>query len=121
MIETAVVLNKQGEAIFWHEPEGRENHAIPNSATLWHVLWMRRDDVGGVAHTHPGTGLPSPSFEDITTFSAVDRGLDTHLVWWIASADRLVRMSFQSDGCLVVSKDLSTPAWLAELRRRSRM
>ena len=42
-------------------------------------------DLAGVAHSHPGGGIPTPSWEDLTTFAAVEDGLGQRLVWWIVS------------------------------------
>jgi len=86
-IETGVVLNLHGEPIYWHVPAERSFAFLPDSRDLWDVLWSRRDEVGGFAHTHPGEGMPAPSSTDVTTFGAIESGLGKCLDWWILSSD----------------------------------
>jgi len=88
-IETAVVFDYDMNPIFWHLPIGRTAGSIPDTRTLWEVLMENRDDVFGIAHSHPGTGYPCPSWTDITTFSACELGLGKKLLWPIISENRL--------------------------------
>lgn len=85
MIETALVFDKDGKTIHWHEPPGRNGGALPDSRDLWDVLWENRDRLGGVAHTHPWEGPTSPSQTDLTTFDAVERALGRQLLWPVVS------------------------------------
>jgi hypothetical protein len=90
-IEAGVVIDDDGEALYWHLPHGRSAGGLPDSSDLWwKVFWAQRDRITGFAHSHPGNGLPGPSHEDITTFAAVEQGLGKRLEWYICSADRLV-------------------------------
>jgi len=98
---------------------------IPDSQSLWDFLYENRDRVAGIAHTHPGSGTPSPSWTDLTTFAAVESGLSERpfrrLRWWIASSDRVCVAEWTGPGqhdykCRPLEED---PGWLAELRRRS--
>jgi proteasome lid subunit RPN8/RPN11 len=86
-IEAAVVIGKDGEPLLWHTPNGCGPSRIPDSRDLWLFLWENRDEVLGIAHTHPGSGYPSPSYEDVTTFAAIESGLGRRLVWWILTSD----------------------------------
>ena len=81
MIEVALVFGKSGETLLWHLPPGRSQVYIPDSQDLWAFLWDNRSIIGGVAHTHPWDGEASPSYTDVTTFSAIERGLGVRLVW----------------------------------------
>lgn len=122
MREAAVVINTAGEAIHWHLPVDRTAVAIPDQRSLWEVLWAHREDVLGVAHTHPGAGIPGPSYEDVTTFAPIEAGLGRRLNWWIATSDKLVlirwsgpdRLSYQDRQLVHVE-----PPWLERLRRES--
>lgn len=81
MIEVALVFDKEGKTLLWHLPPGRSQVYIPDSQDLWAFLWDNRSIIGGVAHTHPWDGEASPSYTDVTTFSAIERGLGVRLVW----------------------------------------
>lgn len=122
MREAAVVINTAGEAIHWHLPVDRTAVAIPDQRSLWEVLWDHREEVLGVAHTHPGAGVPGPSYEDVTTFAPIEAALGRRLNWWIATSDKLVlirwsgpdRLSYQDRQLIHVE-----PPWLERLRRES--
>lgn len=121
MRETGVVVDKNGQPIFWHIPGDRTTVALPDNRTLWDVLWDNRLIVQGVAHTHPGSGVPGPSFTDVTTFAAIESSLGRRLDWWIASDDNIIvarwvgpdRLSYRGESLK------TEPMWLAELRRLS--
>jgi len=83
--EAALVFDKWGVPIFWHTPTDRSGGALPDSRSLWEVLWENRADLGGIAHTHPWNGLSGPSHTDVTTFHAVEMGLGKRLVWPIVT------------------------------------
>lgn len=83
--EAGVLIDKSGQPIYWHVPRGRTSTHLPDSRELWDVIWANRDKLGGFAHTHPGDHPPTPSQEDITTFSAIELGLGKRLEWWIAT------------------------------------
>ena len=127
MIETALVFNRQGHALYWHEPPGRTSGALPDSPQLWDVLWEYRNNLGGVAHTHPWDGPTSPSHTDITTFAAVEKGLGTRLIWPIVTITHVNYFSWYSNFSEykeiqhVTFRD--TTGWMQmiiELRRKSR-
>jgi hypothetical protein len=85
MLEAGLVFDFQGGLIHWHLPLDRSGGALPDSRNLWKVLWDNRAILGGVAHTHPWNGSPSPSSTDVTTFAAVEKGLGLKLVWPIVT------------------------------------
>jgi hypothetical protein len=122
MLETAVVIGAQGEALYWHLPTGRSAGALPDSRTLWSVLWSQRDSLQGVAHTHPGSGLPRPSWTDVTTFAACEDGLGRRLRWWIATEDALRCFCWIGPHrfhYIEAPIDPIEPPWLAPLRERT--
>jgi hypothetical protein len=121
MIETAAVIGLDGTVLHWHLPSGRTSGSIPDSRTLWDVLWENRERLAGVAHTHPGGGVPRPSWEDVTTFAAVEAGLGQRLSWWIASASHVVVLRHTGPGRHDYRGPelLDEPPWVAELRRLS--
>ena len=85
MIEAAMVFDKYGWPIHWHQPPGCTEVWIPDSKDLWEVLEENIESLGGLIHTHPGTNEPHPSSEDLTTWAACEAGLGKRLVWPIAS------------------------------------
>ena len=124
-IEVAVVLDLERRPLFWHAPARATAVSLPDSRTLWDVLWANRAAISGVAHSHPGTGEALPSHEDLTTFAAVEAGLGRRLEWWIATADRVRCFAWSGPTRYAYSgrdaaSDRETAEWLAELRARSR-
>lgn len=89
MREAALIFDREGRTIATHTPANRSAGALPNSAVLWTLLWDHREDLGGIAHSHPGRGAPEPSWTDRTTFAAIEAGLATRLHWWIATEDQI--------------------------------
>jgi hypothetical protein len=121
MIEAGVVLDKNG--LVWHLPEGRSASGIPDSRTLWQVLWeaFKADTLLGFAHSHPGSGVPGPSYSDVTTFAAVEAALGKRLDWWITSLDHVILLRWGGPDKLSYRATIVTeaPSWVAELRRLS--
>jgi hypothetical protein len=122
-IEAGVVIDLKGAPLFWHLPEQRTGGSLPDSRQLWDVLWDNRENLLGFAHSHPGSGMPGPSWTDVTTFSAVEKALDKRLEWWIASSDRLIVVRWSGPGDydyagFVIQDE---PAWVVELRAHSLM
>lgn len=121
-IENAVVIGKDGTVIHWHTPEGRTAGHIPDTTELWDVIWKNRDRIRGIAHSHPGRGVPGPSHEDITTFSAIEAALGDRLEWWITSENRAVVLTHCGPGSYDYD---SAPVregtfwWMARLREMS--
>lgn len=123
MREAGVIIDKNGKAIHWHVPGDRTVVALPDSRSLWDILWEHRENVLGFAHSHPGEGIPGPSYTDVTTFSAIEAGLGRRLAWWIASSNALVLVRWLGPSPLtygqvgvVISPE---PDWVTELRRLS--
>lgn len=121
MREAGVVIGGDGEPIFWHSPAARSAVSLPDSRLLWDVLFENRERLSGFAHSHPGGGTPGPSYEDVTTFAAVEAGLGRRLLWWIASADEVVVLWWVGPERLAYARATleEAPTWVAELRRLS--
>jgi hypothetical protein len=125
VIEVAVVLDRERRPLHWHAPADATSVSLPDSRALWDVLWERRRDLCGVAHSHPGGGEPFPSREDLTTFAAVEAGLGLRLEWWITSADEARCFAWSGPTRYAYAgrepaSERETEHWLAELRARSR-
>ena len=121
MLETGVVLSLAGIPLYWHMPTNRTASSLPDNATLWEMIWQYRQIVSGFAHSHPGRGLPGPSYEDVTSFAAIEAALGRRLEWPILSANAMVCCRFVGPhrfdyGRIVVAHE---PAWTHELRLRS--
>lgn len=125
MIETAMVFDRQGRVLHWHEPPGRSSGYIPDTRDLWDVIWVNRAQLGGVAHTHPWNGFPAPSETDLTTFDAVELALGQRLLWPIItfSAVGYFARSDVSNGFVRIPPEdvscLLSVADIADIRRRS--
>lgn len=121
MMEAGVLIGTDGSPIHWHLPNGRSGGSLPDSPDLWSVIWEHRSRVLGFAHSHPGSGLPGPSLEDVTTFAAVESALGRRLLWWIASSDELVCARYCGPGRLSYSVEEAVVCdpWLYTLRAHS--
>lgn len=138
MIETGAVIARDEHdptrstyVSFWHNPPGRSSGHIPDTRTLWDILWAHHQSktLVGFAHTHPGNGIPGPSMMDISTFVAIEDALGRPLIWWIASADRSVRvrrvvmdsMPGREVYGTTTIEIVDEPNWMHPLRQRSNM
>jgi hypothetical protein len=128
MIETALVFDKQGRILHWHEPPGRSGGSIPDSRNLWDVLWEHRPiakggtgRLGGVAHTHPWDGPSGPSQTDVTTFRACEQGLGDLFVWPVVTFTHVTWLRYNPfiDRYMEVP-ELFPLEGLEELRQKSR-
>ncbi len=120
MIEAGAVIGLKGEVIHWHLPPGRTGGSLPDSGDLWEVLWEHRTNLLGIAHSHPGGGVPGPSPEDVTTFSAIERALGKKLKWWIASSDHVAVFQWVGpDKYNYAGSPVLAPAWTYQLRELS--
>jgi hypothetical protein len=124
MMEVGVVVSLDGEPLHWHLPPGRSGASLPDARDLWDVLWEHREHLAGVAHSHPGSGRPGPSREDVTTFAAIEAALGRRLSWWITSQDRVIELRWVGPekhkyGWREVQADQEPCRWINELRRLS--
>lgn len=120
-IEAGVLVGLDLEVLHWHLPNDRSGGSLPDSRDLWDVIWEHRDRVMGFAHSHPGSGIPAPSYEDVTTFAGVEAALGKRLVWWITSSDHFSEWCWVGPGKLDYAQGpaLYQPEWMSELRLRS--
>lgn len=126
-IEAGVVIDNDLLPIYWHLPKERTGGSLPDSQQLWNVLWEKRDEIYAVAHSHPGYGLPSPSYTDVTTFAAVEAALGKRLFWPIITGDSLAVFSwhgpekydYKMDLAVMANSKIWMPEWVRELREKS--
>lgn len=122
-LEAAAVIDVDGKVLFWHTPENRSIGYLPDSKTLWDILLANNNILSGVAHSHPGSGEPWPSHEDVTTFAAVEAGLGKRLTWWITTKDQLAAFRWVGPSRLEYHVDRiaseNEPSWVTELRKIS--
>jgi hypothetical protein len=120
MIEAGVVIDMNGRPVHWHLPPGRSGGSLPDSLTLWDVIWdqFQKGTLLGFAHSHPGSGVPGPSYTDVTTFAAVEAALGKRLDWWITSSDHVVLIRWIGPEKISYRATIVTEAlsWVAELR-----
>mgnify|MGYP000857370493 CR=1 FL=1 len=123
-IETGALVGLDGLPIYWHLPPGRNAGYLPDSQDLWSHIWKDRDVLQGFAHSHPGFGTPSPSWEDLTTFSAIEKALGKRLTWWIITANQVAEYTWSGPGTYdyigcVLPYDTSQLVWLDQLHSNS--
>ena len=123
-LETAVIIAKDDSVVHWHHPNNRTSVSLPDSQELWDVIWENKDRIGGIAHTHPGSGYPAPSHTDLTTFEAIESGLGKKLKWWILSSNCSVLLEWNprfSRYAFVHSTKFGDeePGWMRQLRALS--
>lgn len=116
-----MVVDLEGKILFWHLPVDRTIASLPDSRNLWDVLWDNRKIVAGFAHSHPGAGIPSPSWTDVTTFAAIEAGLGRRLKWWITSEDSCIDLAWSGpDKHHYLGRTMTDePLWLPPLRKVS--
>jgi hypothetical protein len=125
MIEAGVLVDltedPEGVPIYWHLPINRNTIALPDSRPLWDVIWENRHKDLGFAHSHPGSGTPGPSHEDMTTFAAIEAALGKRLVWWIVSSDSYIDLGWAGPHKLSyrVGPCMFQPSWVERLRVES--
>lgn len=118
-----MVFNHDGYPLAWFP--GSSAVSIQDSRTLWEMIWENRMVVGGVAHTHPGSGDPVASEEDRTTFLAIERGLGRLLLWPIVTETHVryyCRCLWDNNHVYCASTFEGQRHWqdaIDELRRRS--
>jgi len=123
MMEAGVLVGFNEEELFWHLPKNRTSGSLPDSRELWDAIWKDRAIVQGFAHSHPGSGCPAPSHEDVTTFAAVESALGKHLSWWITSSDTLIVVRRKHVGpgySMSLVKGDMEPGWVSRLREESK-
>lgn len=122
-IEVGVVIGEGNLPIHWHTPLGSSSGGIPCSLPLWEVIWKHRDVVVGFAHSHPGDGVPAPSSEDLSTFSAVELALGRRLTWWIVTEDSFAAFRWQGPDAYQYKgypiADTAESQWVKDLRKNS--
>lgn len=125
MKEAGILIGGNHRPIYWHVPDARTSVSIPDDRALWNAIWENRHELTGFAHTHPGSGPPTPSLEDITTFAAIEAALGRRLGWWIATQDKLIICEWVGPGEHKYENQSVEESeflrWLPELRIRSEM
>lgn len=119
MIETGVLVDKQGAPLHWHTPANRTSTALPDSRDLWEMIWKHRANLLGFAHTHPGRGVPGPSDTDLTTFAAVEEGLGLRLNWWVVNEDNIIVIRWIDSTWKASFVPLQFAPWATQLRALS--
>lgn len=121
-MEAGVVLGRRGDVIHWHVPDGRTLGSLPDSRTLWDVLWENRHRVTGFAHSHPGDST-YPSSTDVSTFRAIELGLGKELDWFILGQTQIAICRLYPGTFKTWDLTGETPyyyqPWIDELRRLS--
>ncbi len=125
MMEVGVLLGPNNSVLHWRIPE-HSSVAIPDNRDFWNIIWENREIVTGFAHTHPGSGVPGPSYTDKTTFAAIEAALAKHLNWFILSSDSQVLCLFDNEkgeyGTSIITVELNNSVdlpWMSKRRELS--
>jgi len=98
MREAVVVINLYGCEIYQHCPAHQTATKSPDDKTLWNFILEHKDEISGIAHSHPGSGPTSPSREDVTSFAAIESGIGKRLYWPIITSDSISTFIWQGPG-----------------------
>lgn len=119
-VEAGLVVSKNGLPLRWHTPNDASGGALPDNRALWEFFRDHWSNIQGFAHSHP-EGCTGPSWTDITTFAAIELGLDLRFDWWIVTRKvALVRWAGPDRYDYKVELLDTEPTWAGELRARSR-
>ena len=92
---------------------------IPDSRARWNFIWTYRDEIGEIAHTHPG-GFLRFSAEDLTTMEAVESATDNEFHWSIVTRHSyLIRNGLKGDDRIYPIDLYDGPWWMEPLRELS--
>lgn len=122
MREVAVLIDRKGNPIYWHVPDSAHASSveIQDDPKLWDAIWTNRDNLMGIAHSHPGRGIPAPGGADAVAYNAIETALDRldkRLVWWVCSLDGLVLAGWCGPGKYDYrTYVVKSASWLPRLR-----
>jgi hypothetical protein len=133
-IEAGSVIDKKDALFRKYSPEGANGGSLPDkqrvflpnrplsgARELWECFRDNWKVIRGFAHSHP-EGIDEPSGTDVTTFAAIELGLDLRFDWWIVTSRRVSLVRWKGPGIHDYSVALldTEPTWAGELRGRSR-
>lgn len=122
MLEASCAVDlSENEAICYYEPRYSSVY-IPDSQEYWDIVWENKDNIAGIAHSHPGNGIPNPSFNlDIKSFSSLDIGFGRKLKYWIISSTDVVVVQWVGPELYDFKIELETRnlLWIQKLREIS--
>jgi len=117
-VETGAVIGKDGSVLKWHEPENSSGGYLPDNRALWEFFRDNWKDIQGFAHSHP-EGCTGPSGTDLSTFAAIELGLDLRFDWWIVTSE-IVKVFWYDPVKRYETFYVKTrPSWADELISRS--
>lgn len=103
-----------GRALLWSDASASP-WALPDSRERWEAIWLRRDDLTEIVHSHP-EGPLAFSLEDVTTMDAIDAALGRPLHYGVVAPNGVVLRDEAG-----VHLAASEPWWAEPLRRASGM
>jgi hypothetical protein len=119
MREVGVIIGFDGKPLHWHS-DGTSSGWIPDRRSLWEAFWDNRISMMGFAHSHPGGGVPGPSYTDLITFAAAETGVGKRLFWYIVSSEHTVLVYYAGPGRLDYRvAQIPDPEWAGALRDAS--
>ena len=120
-VEAGVVIGKNGQPLYWHQPDNASGGSLPDNRALWEFFRDNWKNIQGFAHSHPGD-FDEPSHPDITTFAGIELGLDLRFDWWIVTRRKVTVTRWNGPAVYDYRTALleTEPIWTNELRLRSR-
>jgi len=109
--EVLFFISSSGDVLFQTTDD---NAGFVDGNKLWHLLYKYRNGIKYIVHSHPGSGAPRPSHEDLSTFKSMGYAGFAHVEWVIITRDYV--HSFDRDGVQIESSFPPLPKWLHELR-----
>ncbi len=121
MIELGLLIWNDGSVWIDHDAPNRTSGSIGDNPNLWRDFWENRKIIAGHAHTHPGGGVPGPSWTDVSTYSAIELGLGKRLDWYVVNRDAIVICRWKGPGAYdyEVGRIREEPCWVEPLRIES--
>ena len=87
MREVCFLISKDG-SILWADAS-RSPVALPDSRERWEAIWLLRDELNEIAHSHP-IGPAAFSAEDESTMAALDSALGRAMRYSVVAPRRLI-------------------------------
>jgi hypothetical protein len=113
MREVCFLIGKTG-AILWADASDSP-FALPDSRARWEAIWLHRDELEVIAHSHP-IGPAAFSAEDESTMLALDSALGTVMRYIVVAP----RVTIARHGA-TTEQVVPEPWWAALLRLASGM
>ena len=112
-----LLLIGEDDVVLWSDASDSPV-ALPDSRTRWEAIWLRRERIVEIAHSHP-VGPQAFSREDETTMAALVTALGRPITFSVVAPNGMVRCDKKNDEAYEVTLVEDEPWWAALLRMAS--